>query len=135
MKIGGWLFFWGAVFYFVVGAIYFYVTQEPVGSTALVLTGGLALLVAFYALFTQNRLGYQPEDNHAAEISEAATDYGFYSPHSWWPMLVAGSAAITFVGFVVVPWMFLMGLGFVIFSTTGWLFEYWKFERNEPIRH
>jgi hypothetical protein len=135
MKIGGWLFFWGGAFYFAVGYIYYLVTKEPVGTTALVLTGGLAALVAFYVLFTQKRIGYQPEDNVEGDIAEAESDYGFYSPQSWWPMLVAAAASITFVGFVIVPWMFVMGLGFVIFSVTGWLFEYWKFERSEPIRH
>ncbi len=135
MKPGGWLFFWGAVFYFVVGAIYFFFTKEPVGTTALVLTGGLAILVAFFLLFTANRLGYQPEDNDTAEQFEAPADYGFYSPNSWWPMIVAGSAAITFLGLIFAAWIFLIGLGFVIFSVAGWLFEYWKFERVEPIRH
>ena len=135
MKPGGWLFFWGAVFYLVVGGIYFWYTGEPVGSAALILTGGFAALIAFYVLFTQRRLGYQPEDNEQAEISEGVNDYGFYSPHSWWPMLVAGAAAVTFVGFVVVPWLFIMGLGLVVFSVAGWLFEYWEFERSEPIRH
>jgi len=135
MKSGGWLFFWGAVFYLGVGAIYFWFTGEPVGSAALLLTGGFAALIAFYVLFTQKRLGYQPEDNYQAEISEGENDYGFYAPHSWWPMIVAGAAGITFMGFVIVPWLFLMGLGFVIFGVTGWLFEFWKFERSEPIRH
>ncbi|MFY9325883.1 MAG: cytochrome c oxidase subunit 4 [Candidatus Nanopelagicales bacterium] len=135
MKIGGWLFFWGAAFYFAVGTIYYFFTKEPVGSTAILLTGGLSLLIAFYVLFTNKRIGYQPEDNYEGQISEAESDYGFYSPQSWWPMLVAGAAAITFVGFVVTPWIFVLGLGFVIFSVTGWLFEYWKFERNEPVRH
>lgn len=135
MKSGGWLFFWGAVFYLSVGAAYHFIARDPVGTTALVLTGGFALLIAFYVLFTQNRLGYQPEDNEMAEIYEAVSDYGFFSPHSWWPMLVAAGAAVTFVGFVVVPWLFLFGLGLVVFSVTGWLFEYWKFERSEPVQH
>ncbi|MFZ9701828.1 MAG: cytochrome c oxidase subunit 4 [Candidatus Nanopelagicales bacterium] len=135
MKPGGWLFFWGAVFYFVVGGIYFAFTKEPVGTTALVLTGGLAILTAFFLIFTANRIGYQPEDNETAEQNEAPADYGFYSPHSWWPMIVAASAAFTFVGFIFAAWIFLMGLGFVLFSVSGWLFEYWKFERVEPIRH
>jgi hypothetical protein len=50
-------------------------------------------------------------------------------------MIVAASAAFTFVGFIFAAWIFLMGLGFVLFSVSGWLFEYWKFERVEPIRH
>jgi disulfide bond formation protein DsbB len=135
MKETGVLFFLGSLFYFVIGAIYFVVSKEPVGTTALVLTGGLAILIAFFLLFTANRLGYQPEDNDEAQQSEAPADFGFFSPNSWWPMLVAGSTAITFLGLVFAVWIMLLGLGLVIFSVLGWLFEYWKFERVEPIRH
>ena len=63
MLIGGFLFFFGGVFYIIAGAIYYAVSREPVGTTALILTAGLAELIAFFLLFTQNRLGYQPEDN------------------------------------------------------------------------
>jgi hypothetical protein len=135
MKSGGFLFLYGGLFYFIVGAIYFVVSREPVGTTALVLTGGLAVLIAFYLLFTQNRLGYQPEDNSQANQNEAPSDYGFYSPHSWWPMIVALATAVTFLGLIFAVWILLLGLGLVIFSVWGWLFEYWKFERDEPIRH
>ncbi len=135
MKSGGFLFLYGGLFYFVVGAIYFVVSREPVGTTALVLTGGLAVLIAFYLLFTQNKLGYQPEDNSQAEQNELPSDYGFYSPHSWWPMIVAAATAITFLGLIFAVWILLLGLGLVLFSVWGWLFEYWKFERDEPIRH
>lgn len=135
MKSGGFLFLYGGLFYFVVGAIYFVVSREPVGTTALVLTGGLAVLIAFYLLFTQNRLGYQPEDNSQGEQNEAPSDYGFYSPHSWWPLIVAVATGVTFLGLIFAVWILLLGLGLVIFSVWGWLFEYWKFERDEPIRH
>jgi hypothetical protein len=135
MKSGGFLFLYGGLFYFVVGAIYFVVSREPVGTTALVLTGGLAVLIAFYLLFTQNRLGYQPEDNSQGEQNEAPSDYGFYSPHSWWPLIVAVATGMTFLGLIFAVWILLLGLGLVIFSVWGWLFEYWKFERDEPIRH
>jgi hypothetical protein len=135
MKSGGFLFLYGGLFYFVVGAIYFVVSREPVGTTALVLTGGLAVLIAFYLLFTQNRLGYQPEDNSHGEQNEAPSDYGFYSPHSWWPLIVAVATGVTFLGLIFAVWILLLGLGLVIFSVWGWLFEYWKFERDEPIRH
>jgi len=135
MKSGGFLFLYGGLSYFVVGAIYFVVSREPVGTTALVLTGGLAVLIAFYLLFTQNRLGYQPEDNSQGEQNEAPSDYGFYSPHSWWPLIVAVATGMTFLGLIFAVWILLLGLGLVIFSVWGWLFEYWKFERDEPIRH
>jgi hypothetical protein len=125
MKSGGYLFFLGGLFYIITGAIYYVVTKEPVGTTALI----------FFLLFTQKRLGYQPEDNAQAEQNEAPADYGFYSPHSWWPMIAAGATAIVFLGLIFAVWILLLGLGLVLFAVWGWLFEYWKFERVEPIRH
>jgi hypothetical protein len=101
----------------------------------LILTAGLAELVAFYLLFTQNRIGYQPEDNSQGEQNEAPADYGFYSPHSWWPMIAAAATSIVFLGLIFAVWILLLGLGLVLFAVWGWLFEYWKFERVEPIRH
>ena len=74
MKSGGYLFFLGGLFYIITGSIYYFITREPVGTTALILTAGLAELVAFFLLFTQNRLGYQPEDNSEAEQNEAPAD-------------------------------------------------------------
>jgi hypothetical protein len=50
-------------------------------------------------------------------------------------MIVAGATAITFLGLIFAVWILLLGLGLVLFSVWGWLFEYWKFERVEPIRH
>jgi len=135
MKSGGFLFLLGGIFYIITGAIYYVVTKEPVGTTALILTAGLAELVAFYLLFTQNRIGYQPEDNSEAEQSEAPADYGFFSPHSWWPMIAAAATSIVFLGLIFAVWILLLGLGLVLFAVWGWLFEYWKFERVEPIRH
>ena len=135
MKSGGYLFLLGGIFYIITGAIYYVVTKEPVGTTAMILTAGLAELVAFYLLFTQNRIGYQPEDNSQGEQNEAPADYGFFSPHSWWPMIAAAATSIVFLGLIFAVWILLLGLGLVLFAVWGWLFEYWKFERVEPIRH
>ena len=83
----GWKLFTGlAVFYFIVGIIYWLVGGEAVGITAIPLSGGLAALVGYYLWFTNRRLGQQPEDNLEGEISDNAGEIGFYSPHSWWPL-------------------------------------------------
>lgn len=56
MKSGGYLFLLGGLFYIITGAIYYFVTREPVGTTALILTAGLAELVAFYLLYSKTEL-------------------------------------------------------------------------------
>ena len=45
-------------------------------------------------LFTGRRVDPRPEDQLDAEIIDGAGELGFYSPHSWWPLATAGSAAI-----------------------------------------
>ena len=46
MKVEGWTFILGFVFYLVVGGAYWYFSGDIVGTTLLALTGALAFLVA-----------------------------------------------------------------------------------------
>jgi len=73
-----WVLFVGlAVFYFVMAIIYWQVGGEPVGITAILLSGGLSLIVGFYLWFTARRLGnVLPEDNLQGEIADAAGEIG-----------------------------------------------------------
>jgi hypothetical protein len=53
-----WVLFVGlAIFYFVMTVIYWQIGGEPVGITAILLSGGLSLIVGFYLWFTARRLG------------------------------------------------------------------------------
>ena len=126
MKIGGWLFALGALFYFVVAGAYFYFSRDEIGTTALVMTGGLAALVAFYTLYTDRRLDAMPEDRPNAEVDEADPEYGFYSPHSWWPLPVAFGAMLIALGFIFAAWLAVLGVGVLMFAVIGWLFEYYR---------
>ncbi|MEY3407822.1 MAG: hypothetical protein RL038_883 [Actinomycetota bacterium] len=124
MKVEGGLFTVGAGFYFVVAGIYWYMSQEPIGTTVLSLTGALALMVGTYILFTGKRIGVRPEDRLDGEISEADANYGFYSPHSWWPLMVGTAIAVVFLGLVFAVWLLVLGVIFLLISIAGWLFEY-----------
>lgn len=125
MKIEGWLFTLGAGFYAVVAIAYWLITGEIVGTTALTLTAGLAGLVGFYTLFTGRRVGVRPEDRFDAEIADADPDYGFFSPHSWWPLVIGIGAMSTAIGFAFTTW-WLIGFGFctIVFGAIGTVFEY-----------
>ena len=74
-----WQLFGGlSVFYFAVTIVYFYIGGEPLGISALLLSGALAGMVGFYVWFTQKRIGViLPEDNLTAEISDGAGELGF----------------------------------------------------------
>ena len=108
MKAGWKLFAGLAVFYFIVGIIYWLVGGEAVGMTAIPLSGALAALVGYYLWFTNRRLGIQPEDKLDGEIEENAGEIGFYSPHSWWPLPVGFFATASGLGLIIGWWLTLI---------------------------
>ena len=126
MKVEGRIFALGAVFFVVVAAIYWYVSRDPIGTTALALCGGLAFLVGFYVLFTAKRVYPRPEDREDAEIDEADPEYGFYSPHSWWPLVMGFATATVVVGLIFAVWVVALGVFFLVLALVGWLFEYYR---------
>lgn len=128
MKIEGWIFGVGAIFYFLVSGIYWYLSRDEIGTTALVMTGALAFLVAFYILYTAKRVYPRPEDRDDGEIDEADPEYGFFSPHSWWPLPVGLGAMITALGFVFAVWVIVLGVAVLMLGIIGWLFEYYRRE-------
>jgi hypothetical protein len=134
MRIESRLFEFVATFFFVVGIMYAFLTSkfsdvggvEWAGVTALILTGMMALIVATFFRFVARRLDTRPEDYEAAEVSDGAGELGFFSPHSWWPLLIALSAAITAVGLALwLPFLFVAGLVFVLATVAGLVFEYY----------
>ena len=129
MKVEGWLFAAGFFFFAIAAVIYGLLAEEPVGTVALAFTAGLAFLVGYYLLFTARRIDPRPEDSKTAEIVDGAGELGFYSPHSWWPLAVAGCAAITFLGVAVGWWLFIIGAGAAVLAVIGLVFEYY---RGEP---
>ena len=126
MKVEGWLFLGCGVFFIGADVVYWYTSYDPTGTTALALAVALALLVGFYVLFTGRRLPPRPEDNPQGKIVEGTGEVGFFSPHSWWPLFLGFSCAILAVGFAFGWWMVLIGLLMVVFSSIGFVFEYYR---------
>jgi hypothetical protein len=99
---------------------------EWAGTTALVLTTGLTLITGTFFRFVARRLDTRPEDYEDAEVSDGAGELGFYSPGSWWPLLIALSASVTAVGVALwLPWLLATGAVFVLASAAGLVFEYY----------
>ncbi|OBH75779.1 cytochrome C oxidase subunit IV [Mycobacterium paraffinicum] len=115
-----------AVLYGVLTALFATGGEEWAGTTALALTGGLALIVATFFRFVARRIDTRPEDYEGAEISDGAGELGFFSPHSWWPILIALSASVSAVGIALwLPWLIAAGVMFVLASVAGLVFEYY----------
>jgi len=125
VKIEGLIFAIGTAFYALVTVAYFSITHEIVGTTVLLLTTLLAGLIGFYILYTAKRVGSRPEDRDDADIDEADPDYGFFSPHSWWPLPMGLGAMVTALGLVFAVWLLILGVGILMFGVLGLVYEYY----------
>jgi magnesium-transporting ATPase (P-type) len=126
VKVEGRIFALGAIFFIVISAIYWYFSRDPIGTTALALSGGLAFIVAFYILYTSKRVYPRPEDRLDGEIDEADPEYGFFSPHSWWPLPVAFGAFVAALGLIFAVWVIVLGVAILMLAIIGWMFEYYR---------
>ena len=126
MKVEGRIFAGLAAFFVLVAAVYGWLSREvDRHHRARSSAAALALAIGFYSLRLSARLGPRPEDRPDAEISEGAGEYGFYSPHSWWPLPTAASAAIMMLGFAFGWWLTVLGAFCLIGSAVGFVFEYY----------
>jgi len=100
---------------------------EWVGTIGLVLTSLLAALIAFYiGRVTRAQGGVLPEDRVDANIDDGDAEQGFFSPWSWWPVVLAGCAALLFLGVAVGPWIAFIALPIGIIALVGWTYEYFR---------
>ena len=125
MKIEGYLFAFLAVSLVPVTIVYWFLSGDPTGTTCLVLSIGLAFMVGYYLMFTARRMEARPEDRPDAEISEGSGEVGFFAPHSWWPIALAGAFTIVMVGLIVGPFLVLIGALLLVVAALGLLFEYY----------
>ncbi|KEI44237.1 cytochrome c oxidase subunit 4 [Saccharopolyspora rectivirgula] len=125
MKVEARIFNIITLFFFVSAAVYGFWSKEPVGIVALLLTGGLALIIGTYFQFVARRIDQRPEDNPDAEVSDGAGELGFFSPGSYWPFGVAAASA--FAGLALAffhAWMIVLAIGFLLITVAGLVFEY-----------
>lgn len=125
MRVEGLLFAVYAMFLVASAAVYWVLSEDPTGTTCIVLSGGLAFIVAYYLMFTARRMEARPEDRADAEISEGSGEMGFFAPHSWWPIYLAAAFTVTVVGLVFGWWIVMIGSFFVVVASMGFLFEYY----------
>lgn len=112
-------------FFFLSAVIYALWAAEPIGTTALTLTGGLALIIGTYFRFVARRVRMRPEDNADADVSDGAGELGFFSPSSYWPFglglsIAVGGVALAFYE----PWLIGLGAVLILLAVAGLVFEY-----------
>src|ERR1700757_855329 len=119
MKVEDWLFLGCGVFFGGADIVYWYVSYDPTGTTALALAVGLALLTGFYVLFTGRRLPRRPEDDNEGEVASDPGETVFSPPHAWWPIGVDRGAAVTALGVAIGWWMVLIGFLALTLTSIG----------------
>jgi hypothetical protein len=146
MKVNSNLFWILAAFFFAADALYIVWTlvsfqQDPnhlsaltpvrpvewVGVIGIGLGGILSALIAFYVGATRRAQGGElPEDRIDADIDDGDPEIGYFSPWSWWPMLLALGTALVFMGFAVGIWLCFIGAPLALLSVIGWYYEYYR---------
>jgi hypothetical protein len=100
---------------------------EWVGTLGIALCGLLSLLIAFYVGRIHAAQGGElPEDRLDANIDDGDAEQGFFSPWSWWPVVLAGGCALLFLGVAAGVWIVYIGLGLTAVALVGWTFEYYR---------
>jgi len=121
------VFFALAAVIYVVWSIIEYGTPEPAGTVALTLSGVLGAFIAFYLGRVRSAQGAElPEDRLDANIDDGDAELGFFSPWSWWPIIMAGGAALGFLGLAIGFWIAFIAIPIVVIALVGWVYEYYR---------
>ena len=100
---------------------------EWVGTVALLFTSLMSALIAFYIGRVHKAQGGDlPEDTLTADIDDGDPELGEFSPWSWWPIVLASSAALAMIGLAVGTWIMPIGIAVFLVAIVGWVFEYYR---------
>jgi len=100
---------------------------EWTGTFALSLCALLSMFIAFYLGRVHSAQGGElPEDRLDANIDDGDPESGFFSPWSWWPITLAASTALLFLGLAVGIWICFIAVGIGLIALVGWVYEYYR---------
>ena len=129
MKAETWIFVITTAFFALVTPAYWFITGDWTGTSALVMSTLLVLMVSIYLGFHAARMDPRPEDRKDGEIAEGAGELGFFPPYSWWPLWCAMTLSVCVLGVALGQWWLLViGAGIGLVALSGWVFEYYRGE-------
>lgn len=121
------------VFFFVMATVYTIWNiislghVEWAGTVTIALSGVLSLFIGFYLSRVDHTSGgLLPEDRMDAEIDDGDPEIGHFSPWSWWPIILAGAAALMALGVAISPWIAICSFGLLLIALVGWTYEYYR---------
>ena len=126
MKVEALIFNLITVFCIVAAVVYGFWSKEPIGTTALALSGGLTALIGGFFWFVSRRIDARPEDRKDADIADGAGELGFFSPGSYWPFGIALSTGLMGLALAFFyPWLIITAGVAILITVGGLLFEYY----------
>lgn len=100
---------------------------EWVGTIAIGLSAVLSAFIAFYLqLVNRSTGGLLPEDRLDADIDDGDPELGHFSPWSWWPMVLAASVGLVFLGLATGIWIVFYAVPLALLGLVGWVYEYYR---------
>ncbi|MDN5745079.1 MAG: cytochrome c oxidase subunit 4 [Nocardioidaceae bacterium] len=138
MKVETWVFTACAIFFALVSPAYWFITDSSdrcgqdscadwTGTSALIMTTLLTLMIALYLGLHASRMDARAEDRKDGEIADGAGELGFFPPYSWWPLWCAMTLGVIVFSLAVLAWwLFIIGLALGAIALAGWIFEYYR---------
>ena len=135
MKAEAWIFAACTIFLVLVTPAYWLITDASdhgpdwTGTSALVMTTLLTLMVTIYLGFHAKRMDPRPEDRNDAMIADGAGELGFFPPYSWWPLWTAMALGTSVFGVAASAWWLVIIGGLLgAMALVGWIYEYYRGE-------
>ena len=129
MKAEALIFLITTIFFGLIAPAYWFISGDPTGTSALVMTALLTAMITLYLGFHAGKMDPRPEDRKEAEISEGAGELGFFPPYSWWPLWCALALGVIVYGTALAAWwLVVIGFGIGAITLSGFIFEYYRGE-------
>jgi len=126
VKTEAWIFGALTIFFALVTPVYYVMSRDPTGTTALILCFLLVLMIGGYLALIARRMDPRPEDKKGGEIAEGAGELGFFPPQSIWPLFCALTFTLVAMGPVFGWWLAILGAGIGGLTLTGWIYEFYR---------
>ena len=135
MKAEAWIFAACTIFLVLVTPAYWLITDASdhgpdwTGTSALVMTTLLTLMVTIYLGFHAKRMDPRPEDRDRRRDRRRRGELGFFPPYSWWPLWTAMALGTSVFGVAASAWWLVIIGGLLgSMALVGWIYEYYRGE-------
>jgi hypothetical protein len=108
-----------AIFFGIVGAVYWFTSYEDGGTMMLVGTCLLGLLPGSYYLWWHRRMGDRPEDRDDATIEDGAGQVATFPNSSIWPFVLGMGAFMLVLAFAFGIWFAFPAVGLILTALIG----------------